>query len=199
VRSGGTRITGSFPYKKRAVLSDGGRRGRPHKEEFEVNAFAFRVEDPKAEIHLLVGHDFGKPLASKLGGSLKLRDAKDALHFQATISAEVAETTHGRDALALLTAGLATGISPGFRMPPERAVPREEAEAITEEGNNPEKGEHRAIIRTIKQALLFELSVVTSPAYPEAQIEARNWTPGKLDISPPPLAMNHRRRRWPLL
>ena len=28
------------------------------------------------------------------------------------------------------------------------------------------------------QALLYEMSVVTRPAYPEAQVEARNWTAG---------------------
>ena len=33
----------------------------------------------------------------------------------------------------------------------------------------------RAIIRTILAAVLFELSIVTRPAYDEANVEARNW------------------------
>ncbi|MGE0409151.1 MAG: HK97 family phage prohead protease [Amphiplicatus sp.] len=175
--NGAKRLSGSFPYRKRAVLSDGGRRGRPQKEEFDERAFAYRVEDPQAEIHFLVGHSYDRPLARKLDGTLRLRDTPLALLFEAFIARELAEVSHVRDALALISAGLATGVSPGFRLPPERAVPREEAEEITEEPDNPEEGEHRAIIRKIKQALLFELSLVTAPAYPEAQVEARNWSP----------------------
>jgi len=168
-------LTGRFPYGAMAVLSDGGRRGRPLKERFAPRAFGFRVDDPEAEISLLVGHDFGKPLASKLARTLTLTDSDDALTFEARILPDVASTSHARDALALLSAGLATGLSPGFRMPPERAVPN--AEEIEDEPNNPEEGQHRARIRTILQALLFEISVVTRPAYDEAQVEARNWNP----------------------
>jgi len=32
-----------------------------------------------------------------------------------------------------------------------------------------------AILRTIRAADLIEISAVTKPAYPQAQIEARNW------------------------
>lgn len=176
-RSGGsTTLAGSFPYNSVAVLSDGGRRGRPMKETFAERAFAYNVESKDAEIRLLVGHDFSKPLAAKLAGTLILKDTKRALEFTARISPEVAATSHARDALALIGAGLATGISPGFRIPPARTVP--DAEVVTEEPDDPENGMHRAIIRTIKQALLFELSIVTAPAYDDAQVEARNWNPG---------------------
>jgi uncharacterized protein len=91
------------------------------------------------------------------------------------ITRAIAETTHGRDALALIGAGLAVGISPGFRIPPARAVPK--AEEIEDEPDRPDEGMHRAIIRRVLAALLYELSVVTRPAYPEAQVEARNWNP----------------------
>ena len=173
--NGGARLTGRFPYNKPAVLSDGGRKGRPRKEIIARGAFNYRVEDPKEDIHLLVGHDFGQPLASKGTGTLTFQDTAAALIFSALITPEIADTVHGRDALALIGAGLAIGISPGFRIPPERAVPN--AEEVTEEDDRPEEGMHRAIIRTILAALLYEFSVVTRPAYPEAQIEARNWAP----------------------
>lgn len=162
-------VAGRFPYGSTATISDGGRRGRPRKERFASRAFEHRVNDPEAEIHLLVGHDFGKPLASKQGGTMELEDADEALSFEARILREVAETSHGRDALALLAAGLAVGLSPGFRIPPERAV--EDAETVEEE--DPEEGD--ALIRTINAALLYELSIVTRPAYEESQVEARNW------------------------
>jgi HK97 family phage prohead protease len=170
---GGKRLTGSFPYGRLAVLSDGGRTGRPEKETFAPRAFEYRVADPEAEIHLLSGHRYDKPLASRLNGTLKLRDTDRALEFEAHIVPEIAETSHGRDALALLVAGLATGLSPGFRLPPERAVPRKEAEEYEDEEHDPGNDMHRARIRRIKQALLFELSIVTAPAYAEAQVVTR--------------------------
>lgn len=172
-RGGGKIVQGSFPYRSRAVTSDGGRNRRPEKEEFAENAFAFRVNDSQAEIHFLSGHRYDKPLASKLNGTLSLRDTPKALEFEANILPEIADTSHGRDALALLAAGLAVGISPGFRIPPERAVPREEAEEFIDEGTNPDAGEFNARIRIIRQALLYELSLVTMPAFKDAQAEAR--------------------------
>jgi HK97 family phage prohead protease len=124
---------------------------------------------------LLVGHSYDKPLASKASGTLKLRDTSKALIFQALITPEIAATSWGADFLAALAAGLITGISPGFRLPPERRVA--EAEKVEEEAYDPKRGMFGAIIRTVLAALLFELSAVTRPAYPEAQIEARSWSP----------------------
>jgi len=188
---GGARLTGRFPYGKPAVLSDGGRTGRPRKEIIAPGAFSYRVERPEEDIHLLVGHSYDRPLASKGTGTLSFQDTAAALIFNAIITREIAETAHGRDALALIGSGLAVGISPGFRIPPERAVPN--AEEITEEEDRPEEGMHRAIIRTILAALLYELSLVVRPAYPEAQIEARSWEvsrPGGL------ILRSHHRNRW---
>jgi len=90
-----------------------------------------------------------------------------------------------RDALALLAAGQIAGISPGFRIPPERTVPN--AETVEEE----DPAEGNALIRTISEAILFELSLVTRPAYSETQVEARNWNPGRV-IQP---ALHHS-ARW---
>lgn len=167
---GSARLRGRFPYNSRAVLSDGGRTGRPRKEEFAPGAFRYTVEN-KDEVHLLVGHSFDRPLASRGAGSLKLTDTEEALVFEATISPAMADVGFVRDALAALSAGLIVGISPGFRIPPQQTVP--DAEEVTEE--DPSEG--RALIRTIRQAILFELSLVARPAYSETEIEARNWTP----------------------
>lgn len=171
--SGAMALHGRFPYGKRAVLSDGGRSGRPKKEVIAPRAFAYRVERPEEDIHLLVGHSFDKPLASRGAGTLDIADSDDALTFTATITDEMQEVSYVRDILAGMAAGLTLGISPGFRLPPKRAVP--EPEKVEDEGHDPENGAHNAIIRTILAALLYEISIVTRPAYPEAQIEARSW------------------------
>lgn len=210
-RDGSRRLRGRFPYRKRAVLSDGGRNGgRPKKEEFAERAFAYNVEKADVDIHLLFGHDFDMPLASKLTNTLTLRDSAEALTFEATILPKVAETTHGRDVLALIAAGLSVGLSPGFTIPPPRAVPADQAEKIEQEPYRPEKGMHGALIRTVFAALLWELSIVTRPAYKEASVEpvdedgdgiddntgkqiaARNWTVTESGLTVPA----HHSARW---
>lgn len=163
------RLKGRFPYRKRAVLSDGGKRGRPQKEEFAAKAFAYRVDDPKADIHLLIGHDYDRPLASRGAGTMDLFDTDEALTFDAEITAEMSETSWAEDFFRAFAAGLVGGISPGFRIPPPETVP--DAEQVTEE--DPREG--RALIRTIFAALLYEISLVTVPAYKETEVEARSW------------------------
>jgi HK97 family phage prohead protease len=186
---GSVRLRGRFPYNEPAILSDGGRSGRPRKEVMASNAFEYRVNRPDEDIHLLVGHDYDHPLASRGTGTLNLRDTAAALMFEANVRRAIAETTHGKDALAMIGAGLAVGISPGFRIPPERAVP--DAEEVVEE----DPAEGMALIRVVKSALLFELSVVTRPAYPKAQIEARSWRPASL---PRIRGLSHPLKRWRL-
>lgn len=171
-RNGSRRLRGRFPYRKRAVLSDGGRNGgKPKKEQFAPGAFAYRVNRPEEDIHLLFGHDYDKPLASRGTGTLTLKDTLEALEFEADITPRIADTSHGRDALALIEAGLSIGISPGFRLPPPRAVPADQAEKIEQEAYDPARKMFGATIRTVLAALLYELSVVTSPAYKEATVE----------------------------
>ena len=59
-------------------------------------------------------------------------------------------------------AGLIRGVSPGFRVPPASAVAN--AEELVDEPGNPD-----VQIRQINQAVLYELSLVTRPAYVESE------------------------------
>lgn len=176
-RDGSRRISGRFPYAKLAVLSDGGKNGRPQKEQFAPKAFAYRVDDPKADIHILLGHDYDRPLASRGAGTLELQDTEAGLTFEATILPEMAATSWALDFFRSFAAGLIGGISPGFRIPPAATVPN--AETVTEE--DPRLG--RALIRTISAALLYELSMVTVPAYKSTDLSVRDWTPDAGDAS----------------
>ncbi|MFA7587158.1 MAG: HK97 family phage prohead protease [Novosphingobium sp.] len=164
-RDGSRRLKGRFPYKKRAVLDAGGKGRRPKKEEFAPRAFEYAVKDPEREIHLLVGHSFDKPLASKKAGTLRLTDAEDALTFEATLTPEIQKTSWAQDFIAQHEAGLVGGISPGFRVAPPEVVAL--PEQTVEE--NPRLG--NALIRTIYHAILFELSMVTRPAYDETEAD----------------------------
>ena len=113
--------------------------------------------DAGEEIHLLAGHSYDRPLAARSAGTLTLTDGDDALTLEATLDEG---TSWARDFLAAYRAGLVKGLSPGFRVP-----------------RGGERIEHRSqgVLRTVTAADLFEVSAVTRPAYPEAQIEARCW------------------------
>lgn len=149
---GATRLRASFPYGAETELA------RNRREVIQRRAFAERI-DAGGEIHLLSGHDFNKPLASRSSGTLELTDTDAALEIRATVDGG---TSWARDFLAAHEAGLIRGLSPGFRV--DRG-----GERIERRGAD--------MLRTITRAALFEISTVTRPAYPEAQIEARNWQP----------------------
>lgn len=161
---GSARLVGRFAYGEPTTIVPAGRMGAARREVIAPRAFAPRLRQADAEIHLLVGHDFDRPLASRSTGTLTLTETDAALEIEARITTAVASTSHGRDALALASEGLSVGLSPGFRLSEDAR-----AERIDQEADG-------AILRTVLRAELFELSIVTRPAYPQAQIEARRWT-----------------------
>lgn len=155
--AGGVRIGGRFPYGVVTELS------KRHREIIAPRAFASRI-DAGEDVHLLIHHDYDRPLASRAAGTLDLQDSETALTFEARIAPELARAPYVEDFLAGLEAGLVRGLSPGFRVPSEAG-----AEEVRSEGDT--------LVRTVRKAELFELSGVTRPAYSEAQIEARTWQP----------------------
>lgn len=148
---GDTRLRATFPYASETELSPG------RAEMFAPGAFRARVASG-ADVHLLFGHDYAKPLASRAAGSLELHDDDTGLHLEARIDGA---TSWSKDFLAAHAAGLVRGLSPGFRVPP---------------GGERVEARGAGLLRTVTRADLLELSAVTVPAYPQAQIEARSWT-----------------------
>ena len=159
---GETRLLGRFPYGRETVLRKGGQGGPELREVFAPKAFEARLLEQEIDIHLLAGHDFAKPMASRLAGTLTLSDTKEALILEARIDPALAGVTYVSDILAGIRAGLTIGISPGFRVAEFNG-----AEEIKRSGNT--------VLRTVYCAYLEEISIVTRPAYPDAQIEARSW------------------------
>ena len=141
-------------------------RGGVRKEVFEPHALAFAITtETERRIDLLVGHDFGKPVASRQSGTLSIVDGPDAVRFEATLPDDPPSWVV--DAERAIAAGLMTGLSPGFRIPPKSVVP--DAERIIPEPGNPTVG-----IRSIRAAVLREFSIVTAPAYDDATVELRS-------------------------
>jgi HK97 family phage prohead protease len=162
---GSATLVGRFPYGVAAELAPGRR-----------EVFGPRALEARDDVHLLSQHEFAKPLASTRAGTLRLENGADALAFEARLSARVLETQAARDALALLEEGLAAGVSPGFVVP---------------KGGETVEARDGFLLRTIARAALVELSIVTRPAYPAAQVEARSWAA----LAPVAGAVSAR-RRW---
>ncbi|MBU3028955.1 HK97 family phage prohead protease [Paracoccus marinaquae] len=165
---GETRLSARFPYGQETELANG------RYEVIAARAFADRIETGE-DIHLLAGHDYNRPLASRSAGNLTLTETDDALQIDATLDGG---TSWARDFLAAHGSGLIRGLSPGFRVRPD-------GERIERRGNG--------MLRTVTKADLFEISAVTRPAYPSAQIEARAW--GMKEAVARPL---HPLNRWRL-
>ena len=145
-----TRLRATFPYGAEAEIAPG------RFERIAPRAFAARIASGE-DIHLLAGHSYDRPLASRSAGNLTLTDGDDAL----TVDAEIdGGTSWAADFIAAHRAGLIRGLSPGFRVP--RGGERIEQRA-------------QGVLRTITAADLFEVSTVTRPAYTQAQVEARSW------------------------
>ena len=161
-RSGRTRtVHGRFNYGSTAIIRD---RGRVRKERFEPRAFRFAIEDDSRQIDVLVGHSFDKPLASRKAGTLEIADGDDGVTFEARLPDDPPSWVV--DAERAIAAGLMTGLSPGFTVPPASAVP--DAERL-----EPEPGNPGVQIRVIREAVLREFSIVTAAAYVDAEVDLR--------------------------
>ena len=154
-RQAANRIEGRFPYGSTATTAT---RGRRRKERFEPRAFEYAINEPSREIHLLVGHAYGQPLASKQRGTLLISDSAEAVEFAAILPPETRRPTWMIDTILAIEDGLVGGISPGFNVPPRSAVRNAEIEI-------PEPGNPGVTVRSIRAAVLFEMSTVTRPSY----------------------------------
>ena len=99
-----------------------------------------------------------------LSGSLVLEDSATVLRFEAELPKDPPSWV--TDTMRAVEAGLIRGVSPGFRVPPASAVAN--AEELIDEPGNP-----GVQIRQINQAVLYEISLVTRPAYVESEIDLR--------------------------
>ena len=186
IREGGRILRGAFPYNALAVVSD---RLKTRKETFSPGAFQYSIaeaEAKRARIDLLDGHSFDKPLANSIDDSVVFSEIPTengglSLVFEATLPVQSQQPSYMRDLVLKINAGLARGVSPGFRVPPKSVIPNSE-ELI------PERGNPAVNIRRINQAVLYEMSIVTRAAYLESSIENRM---AEMELSAPV-----RRRVW---
>lgn len=195
-RGVGRVLAGRFAYsegpgRKMATIRD---RGRVRKERIAADAFGWQmrefaklqkqmsemieeaVDEARVEllrqelarrnIHVLAGHSFDRPLGDMKSGTARVASSAEAVEFEVDLPPDGDQPSWMADTVRMVRAGLAGGVSPGFRVPPASAV----ADA---EGLEPEPGNPGVQVRVIRQAVLDELSIVTRPAYSETEIVAR--------------------------
>jgi HK97 family phage prohead protease len=111
----------------------------PFTERIAPGAFKRSLQS-RNEVKLLWNHDAGEPLASVRGGTLKLTEDERGLKVEATL----ANTTRGRDVSELIRSKTVDSMSFGFSVI---------------------KDSWSGDVRTLQAVRLFEVSIVSSPAY----------------------------------
>lgn len=193
IRARGNRRTlaGVFPYGKTATIRD---RGKVRKERIGSRAFGWQVRRfqslqeelssvieqgidkarielleeqlERANIHILSGHTYDKPLGDMKRGTAQIVDGDDALRFEVELPDERDMPSYMLDVVKEIRTGRAGGVSPGFRIPPKDVVP--DAEELVDEPGNP-----GVQIRVVKQAVLHEMSIVSRPVYGSTEVDVR--------------------------
>jgi HK97 family phage prohead protease len=111
----------------------------PFIERIAPGAFKRSLQS-RNEVKMLWNHDSGEPLASVRGGTLKLVEDERGLKVEATL----ANTTRGRDVAELIRSKTVDSMSFGFSVI---------------------KDSWSGDVRTLQAVRLFEVSIVSSPAY----------------------------------
>lgn len=125
------------------------------RERLLPGAFDAVLEKPRNPVFALFNHDKDHVLGSTGSGTLSLRQDERGLFFEV----DLPDTTLGNDLAVLVRRGDVTGASFAFSVNPK---------------DEERSGEGKSTIRTIRAVSgLFDVSIVTTPAYPQARVSLR--------------------------
>lgn len=127
-------------------------RGKRFREVVSKGAFQKAI-DKAEKIDYLAEHDNKRILASTSNGSLTIKETDEGVEM----SANIVDTSYGRDAYALIKSGIIGHMSFGFR-------------AIKSKWSSCEDG---IPLRTVEELEIFEVSSLRNPAYTDSSISAR--------------------------
>lgn len=134
------------------------------KEKISKGAFKRAIANSKQDIDFLAEHDESVVLASTKNGTLQLTEDETGLFMEARII----NTSAGRDWYEMISSGLITNMSFGFRSVAD------DWKAIGE----------NLFERTINELELFEVSAVRNPAYASSSISSRGLNSADDEIVP---------------
>lgn len=134
------------------------------KEKISKGAFKRAIQNSNRDIDFLAEHDSSVVLASTKNNTLQLKEDDKGLFMEARII----NTSAGRDWYEMISSGLITNMSFGFK-------------SVTDEWRS--IGEN-LFERTIDELELFEVSAVRNPAYAQSSISNRGMNTSDDDIIP---------------
>ena len=140
----------AVPFESPSLLLD--EDGAQFVELIAADAFDGTL-DSGAEVMMLFSHEWDKPLARRSSGRLELTREADGIHFAATPP----ETTLAQDLIKDIAAGNIQGMSFGFSAA--------EDEWFERDGK---------LTRRVLKGILYEISPVVNPAYPDTAIASRS-------------------------
>ena len=192
----GHSIRGRFPYGATATVRNV---GRARKERFAPDSMSWQVKEfgklqaelsdvlseaveeacrqilieqledalERRNTHLLIGHSYDRPIADMRSGTLDVKHS--AVEIEARLPEDRDEwPSWVRDAVLAVKGRQLRGISPGFQ------VTAKGAERLV-----PEDGPGDSMVREILDAVVFEYSLVSRPAYASTTVDARAAEPGE--------------------
>jgi Escherichia/Staphylococcus phage prohead protease len=139
------------------------------KERILPGAFKRSLESSEIDVLALAQHDIRKPMGRRSRGTLKLVEDGYGLRFDLS----PANTTWTRDAIEGVSHGDLVGMSFGF-------VVRQDT--LIQEGEE--------WIRELRDVDLYEISVVTDPAYPATSVNIRSSVLAEINrLRVPPVSL----------
>ena len=204
-REGAGRVlSATFPYNRQATVASS---GRTRKERFASGSLSWQVREfeklqgelsqvvqstidkaiaakridaledalERRNTFLLAGHDYNRTIADMRSGTLAVTHTDDAVMLRASIPAEGEAPSWVEDTVRGVKGGQVRGVSPGFQVPAGQGRERLEREA-----------DGPSMVRVIEDAVAFEYSLVSRPAYSGTTVDARADDP----------ALVERRRVW---
>lgn len=149
-------VASVFDQRAKVRLPD----GRIVHEEVAPSAFNNTLN--RSDIFLLWQHDMATPLARTGAGNLNLRVTELGLEYEATLP----DTQAARDAAVLVRSGVVNKMSFGFTVPPG-------GDKITVRNDG-------SLVRTLHDVRLWEVSLVSAPAYSGTSAAVRSDAFGML-------------------
>lgn len=128
--------------------------GRKFREQIAPGAFK-RSLDRGADVRALVEHNKGLKLGRRKSGTLEIREDNHGLYVEITPP----NTTAGRDALEEVRRGDLSGMSFGFSVP---------------SGGDSFERREDAVVRTLRDVDLFEVTLTGFPAYEDTEVSLRS-------------------------
>lgn len=140
-------------------MSDG--MGGQFRERIAKGAFN-KILRANPDCVALLNHNANYPLGRTTSGTLELEGDDDGLGF----SCDLPETSYGRDLYESVKRGDMNACSFAFNLDGE--------DQSFDEEEDPETRGKKVIVRTIKNfRALYDISIVTNPAYPGTSVDAR--------------------------